>query len=164
MKWDELSQQQCSVARSLAVIGDRWTILILSDCFLGVKRFDLFRERLQISKTILSDRLNLLEREGVLRKKAYQQAPARYEYKLTAKGLDLYPVIITLVNWGDRHYADEAGAPIVHRHKSCQHDFEPQLVCSHCHEPVSASETEARKRPDSPQFPAVTRGPVLVAS
>lgn len=163
MKWDELPQQQCSVARSLAVVGDRWTLLILSDCFLGVKRFEGFRERLKISRTILSDRLNLLEREGVLKKRAYQPSPQRFEYKLTPKGLDLYPVIMGLVHWGNEHYVDDAGAPILHRHKTCGHDFQPQLVCSHCHEPLAPGQTEARVRPEHPGFPPVERGPMSVA-
>ncbi|BFM17826.1 helix-turn-helix domain-containing protein [Maricurvus nonylphenolicus] len=164
MKWEELPQQQCSIARSLSVVGDRWTLLILSDSFLGVKRFEAFRERLGISRTILSDRLNLLEQEGVIRKQAYQEKPTRYEYRLTSKGRDLYPVILSLLKWGDSYYADEAGAPILVEHQDCGHDFHAELVCSHCKDPVSTRNVKARKRPEHPDFPTVERGPAPQAS
>ena len=88
MKWQELSEQQCSVARTLAVIGDRWTLMILRDLFLGVKRFESFRDSLGISRTILTDRLNLLEAEGVVRKLPYQDRPVRHGYHLTQKGIE----------------------------------------------------------------------------
>ncbi len=160
MKWDELADQQCSMARSLAVIGDRWTLLILSDLFLGAKRFEAIRERLEISRTILTDRLNLLEQEGVLRKQVYQERPTRYEYKLTSKGVELYPVIMTIVHWGDKYYAGDGGPPILHTHAKCGKDFVPVLTCSECDEPLNPRETFARKRPKDPRFPAVERGPV----
>lgn len=160
MKWNELSEQQCSIAQSLAVIGDRWTLLILSDLFLGAKRFETIRERLGISRTILTDRLNLLEREGVLRRVEYQQRPARYEYRLTEKGRELYPVIMTIVHWGDKYYADEGSPPIIHTHRTCGKDFAPILTCSECHEPIKAVEASARKRPDAPDFAPVMRGPI----
>src|SRR5690606_25090596 len=101
MKWVELSREPCSVARSVAVIGDRWTLLILRDCFLGVRRFEGFQERLGISRTIIADRLKVLTDEGVLEKAPYQERPVRHEYRLTQKGLDLYPVILAVVSWGD---------------------------------------------------------------
>lgn len=159
MKWDELPQQQCSVARSLAVVGDRWTLLILSDSFLGVRRFEEFRERLGLSRTILTDRLNSLEFEGVLKKIPYQEKPTRYEYRLTQKGLDLYPLMISLVHWGDTHYPDKAGPPIVHTHKKCGHDFTPSLVCSECSETIDPRETSARIRQCNGHSPPVLRGP-----
>lgn len=115
MKWDELAAQPCSVARSVAVIGDRWTLMILRDCFLGVRRFEGFQARLGISRTIIAERLKLLVDEGVLRKIPYQEHPVRHEYRLTQKGLDLHPVIMAVVAWGDRHYAGESGPPLLHR-------------------------------------------------
>jgi DNA-binding HxlR family transcriptional regulator len=160
MKWEDLPDQQCSMARSLSVLGDRWTLLILSDCFLGVKRFEIFSQRLRISRTTLTDRLNQLGKAGILSLQAYQQNPVRNEYKLTAKGLDLYQVVISLVHWGDKYYADDAGPPVLHHHKDCDHDFEPIVACSHCANPVSAKQTIARKRPENCEFPPVLRGPV----
>jgi DNA-binding HxlR family transcriptional regulator len=144
MKWDELADQQCSVARSVAVIGDRWTLMVLRDCFLGVRRFEAFQERLGISRTIIADRLKLLTEEGVLYRSQYQDRPARYEYRLTEKGLALHPVVMAIVHWGDRYYAGEAGPPLLHRHKACGCDFHPVQTCSECGEPVDARAVETR--------------------
>lgn len=147
MKWDDLAEEPCSVARSLAVIGDRWTLMILRDCFLGVRRFEAFQARLGISRTIVADRLKLLVEEGVLRKAPYQETPVRHEYRLTEKGFDLYPVVMAIVNWGDRHYAGEAGPPILHRHRACGCDFHAVMTCSACGEPVGARDVEVRPGP-----------------
>jgi DNA-binding HxlR family transcriptional regulator len=144
MKWEELAQEPCSVARSVAVIGDRWTLMILRDCFLGVRRFEAFQERLGISRTIIADRLKHLTQEGVLRRVPYQENPTRYEYRLTDKGLDLHPVIMAVVHWGDRHYAGDAGPPLLHRHKTCGCDFHPVQTCSECGEPLDARAVETR--------------------
>ena len=111
MQWDELDQQPCSVARTLSVIGDRWTLLILRDCFLKVRRFDDFHARLGIGRPILADRLQKLVDSFVLTKMAYQNNPLRYEYRLTQKGLDLHPVIMAIVHWGDVHMAGRKGPP-----------------------------------------------------
>ncbi len=147
MKWDDLADQPCSIARSVAVIGDRWTLMILRDAFLGVRRFEAFQTRLGISRTIIAERLKLLVDEGVLAKVAYQDRPLRHEYRLTQKGLDLYPVVMAIVHWGDKHYARQAGAPLLHRHKACGCDFAPVMTCSECHAPVGAREVETRAGP-----------------
>ena len=147
MKWDDLANEPCSVARTVAVIGDRWTLMLLRDCFLGIRRFEDFQARLGISRTITAERLKTLVDEGVLRKVAYQDRPLRYEYRLTDKGLDLYPVIMAVVNFGDRHYAGEAGPPLLHRHKACGCDFHPVMTCSKCRAPVGAREVETRVGP-----------------
>lgn len=136
MQWSELEQQACSVARTLSVIGDRWTLLILRDCFLKVRRFEHFQDRLGIGRPILADRLQKLVDSFVLTKVAYQERPMRYEYRLTQKGLDLYPVVISIVHWGDMHMAGKKGRPVLHRHKDCGHLFDPVLVCSECDEPL----------------------------
>lgn len=138
MRWEDLDQQPCSLARALSVVGDRWTLLVLRDCFLGVRRFDMFEKRLGITRHILADRLKKLVDHGVLYKSPYQQKPLREEYRLTEKGLELHPVVLSLVAWGDRHMADERGAPVVHIHKQCGNVMEPVTVCSCCGEPVSA--------------------------
>jgi DNA-binding HxlR family transcriptional regulator len=147
MKWDDLAAEPCSVARTVAVIGDRWTLLVLRDCFLGVRRFEAFQARLGISRTIVAARLKLLVDEGVLAKLPYQDRPLRHEYRLTDKGLDLHPIVMSLVAWGDRHYGGEAGAPLLHRHKACGCDFHPVMTCSECHEPVGARDVEVRAGP-----------------
>lgn len=138
MRWEELDQQPCSLARTLSVVGDKWTLLVLRDCFLGIRRFDEFERRLGITRHLLAGRLKKLVDHGVLTRVAYQERPLREEYRLTPKGLDLHPVILTLVSWGDRHMADARGAPVLHVHKGCGQVMKPVLVCSECAEPVTA--------------------------
>ena len=147
MKWDDLAAEPCSAARALSVIGDRWTLLVLRDCFLGVRRFEAFQARLGISRTLIAERLKRLTDEGVLAKVPYQDRPMRHEYRLTDKGLALHPVVMAVVHWGDRFYAEDAGPPLLHRHKACGHDFHPVMTCSECGEPVGARDVETRPGP-----------------
>lgn len=133
------------MARTVSVIGDRWTLLVLRDCFLGVRRFDEFQERLKISRPMLADRLGKLVEVGVLKKVAYQEAPVRYEYRLTSKGMDLHPIIMAIVHWGDIHMSDQRGRPLLHRHATCGHLFDPVLVCSECSEPLHAKDVLVEK-------------------
>ncbi len=147
MKWNALSDEPCSIARSVAVIGDRWTLMILRDCFLGIRRFEDFERRLGISRSIIADRLKALVEEGVLRKEAYQDRPLRHEYRLTDKGLALHPVMMAIVHWGDVHYAGLAGPPLLHRHKACGCDFAPVMTCSACGEAFAARDVEVRPAP-----------------
>lgn len=147
MKWSELADEPCSVARSVAVIGDRWTLMILRDLFLGVRRFEDFERRLGISRSIIAERLKLLTDEGVLRREAYQDRPLRYEYRLTEKGLALHPVVMAIVHWGDTYYAGEAGPPLLHRHRACGCDFTPVMTCSECGEPLRPRDVEVRTGP-----------------
>lgn len=144
MKWHELSEQHCSVARSLAVVGDRWTLMIVRDLFLGATQFEQLRRGLKISRTVLTDRLNLLESEGVVTRRPYQDKPTRYRYLLTTKGMDLYPIIMTLVNWGDKYYAGEEGPPVLYEHRTCGHDFKPVLTCSECRGELTTLDTRVR--------------------
>ena len=120
------------MARALAVIGDRWTLLILRECFLRVRRFDDFQDRLGIGRPILADRLQKLVANFVLTKVAYQQNPTRHEYRLTPKGLDLYPVVMSIVHWGDVHLSGKKGRPVLHEHGPCGHVFDPVMQCSVC--------------------------------
>ncbi len=140
MKWNELSAENCSLARSLAVIGDRWTLLVLRDAFLRVRRFDDFQSRLGIARRVLTQRLAVLVEHGVLKKVAYQERPTRYEYRLTEKGLALYPVILSLVHWGDAYYAGSEGPPVHHRHKVCGQRFHSLMTCSECGEVLGAKD------------------------
>lgn len=147
MKWQDLELEKCSLARAMAVVGDRWTLLVLREAFLRVRRFDDFQERLGIARRVLTERLKTLVDHGVLEKVAYSQTPLRHEYRLTEKGLGLYPVIISLVHWGDAHYAGEKGPPLLHRHKTCGHDFRSVLTCSECGEPVDPREVATHPGP-----------------
>lgn len=161
MKWDELRNEQCAVARSLAVVGDRWTLLILTDCFFGVRKFETFMQRLEISRTVLGERLLTLVEQGVLSKVAYQQRPVRYEYHLTVKGMNLYPVIATLADWGNQYYLDKGGPPVKLTHNKCEKPFRASLHCQECGEAVTAFDVHAEIRPDCASLPPVRRGPVI---
>jgi DNA-binding HxlR family transcriptional regulator len=144
MRWESLQKENCSLARTLSVIGDRWTLLILRDAFLRVRRFEDFEKSLKIARRVLSERLALLVDEGILARVPYQERPVRYEYRLTEKGLDLYPAILSLVHWGDKHYAGRNGPPLLHTHLKCGHDFRSVLTCSACGEAVGAREVSVR--------------------
>ncbi|HWV10809.1 MAG TPA: helix-turn-helix domain-containing protein [Pseudomonas sp.] len=147
MRWEELDQQPCSLARTLSVVGDRWTLLILRECFLGIRRFDEFEKRLGVTRHLLAERLKKLAEHGVLDKVAYQARPVREEDRLTDKGRDLYPAVLALVNWGDRHMSDENGPPIRHVHRSCGHAMHGVLMCSECGEPLLANEVRLEEAP-----------------
>ena len=112
MRWTDVGEERCSIARALAVLGDRWTLLVLRECFNGVRRFDAFQARLGVTRHVLTERLRRLERHGVLTRVPYQDRPLRHEYRLTAKGRDLFPIMVTLMTWGDRHEAAPDGPPV----------------------------------------------------
>lgn len=147
MRKDDLDKEACSLARTVSVIGDRWTLLILRDAFLRVRRFEDFQSRLGVSRAILSDRLNKLTQAFVLTKVAYQERPTRYEYRLTAKGLALHPIIMGMVHWGDEQMADKKGRPALHRHDRCNHLFDPVTVCSECGEELVPNEVRVLAGP-----------------
>src|SRR5436305_452874 len=99
------STYNCSIAKTLDVVGERWSFLILREAFLGVRRFDQMQADLGIARNILSDRLGKLVEGGILERRKYQDRPARFEYRLTEKGIDLYPIVVTIMTWGDKHLA-----------------------------------------------------------
>jgi DNA-binding HxlR family transcriptional regulator len=125
----------CSVAQCLEVIGEWWTMLIVRDVFLGVRRFDALQRRLGISRNVLTQRLDKLVDDGILRREVYQQRPVRHEYRLTDKGRDLWPVLTAMRQWGDRHAAPD-GPRLQLRHRACDHVAEPTLHCPVCGEDV----------------------------
>jgi DNA-binding HxlR family transcriptional regulator len=147
MQWSELGDQPCSFSRTLSVIGDRWSLMILRDCFMKVRRFEDFHERLGIGRPILTERLRKLVANFVLTKVAYQENPTRYEYRLTQKGLDLYPIIMSIVHWGDIHMSDRKGRPLLHQHLACGHSFDPVMTCSECAEEILPREVAIRLGP-----------------
>ena len=102
-RWDDLAADWCPVARAMSVIGDRWTLLIVRDCFLGKSRFEQFQASLGITRHLLSDRLKRLVAQGVLEKNPYQSRPVRYDYRLTEKGRDFAPALVGLKDWGKKH-------------------------------------------------------------
>lgn len=144
MKWDDIDQQVCSVARALSVLGERWTLLIIRDAFRGTRRFDDFQRSLGVTRHRLSERLGKLVDEGVLTRVAYMERPMRYEYRLTRKGLALYPVLMTLSQWGDDWMDDGNGPPQRYRHSLCGKQTRAVLSCSECGEPLRPEEVSAR--------------------
>jgi DNA-binding HxlR family transcriptional regulator len=144
VRWSEVGKLDCSIARTLAVVGDRWTLLILRDAFLGTRRFEAFQASLRISRHRLTDRLGRLVRHGVMRRERYQDHPPRFEYRLTEKGLDLYGVVVSIAGWGDRHLAGKRGPAVERVHRSCGHAATLRLTCEHCGDPVTARDMRPR--------------------
>jgi DNA-binding HxlR family transcriptional regulator len=136
------ADMHCSVAQCLEVVGEWWSMLILRDVFLGITRFDQFQERLGISRNILGQRLGRLVDEGVLDKVPYSEHPPRYDYRLTDKGRDLWPVLTAMRQWGDT-YAAPDGPPLQVIHRDCGKVSEAVLTCSACGEPITARDVRA---------------------
>jgi DNA-binding HxlR family transcriptional regulator len=143
MRAADIAEERCSIARPAALLGDRWTLVILRQAFSGVKRFEDFQSSLDISRSLLSERLGRLVNAGVLRREPYKDAVrTRDRYRLTEMGLDLYPVLMALREWGDRYMAEE-GPPVQIRHKGCGGEPTLELRCSECGEEVGARDAEA---------------------
>ena len=146
MRWSEIDQQDCSVAQALSVVGDRWTMLILKEAFMRVRRFDDFQERTGAPRPVLAERLKALVDDGVLEKRLYSERPDRFEYRLTEKGRDLWPVLISLLRWGDRWMTGRQGPPVEVRHRTCGHAIHPELACPECGEWLEATDMVATSR------------------
>lgn len=152
-----------SVERMLAQAGDAWTFLLLREAFFGVRRFEQLQSNLGAAPNVVSERLKRLVANGLLRRERYQERPARYEYRLTEKGLDLYPVIVMMMRWGDRWLAGRSGPPLLLTHTSCGEVTDPVVVCSHCRQPVAAHDINwspgpgARRRRDRAREPRPVR-------
>ena len=136
MKWDQVGELPCSIARTASIIGDRWTLLILRNAFLRMRRFEDFQAGLGLTRHLLASRLKRLVDEGVLARVPYQQSPLRHEYRLTDKGKALYPVLMALTAWGDAWMDKGAGPPLLLQHQTCGRRMHAVTVCSECREPV----------------------------
>ena len=147
MKWDDIGEQPCSIARTLSVMGDRWTMLILRNCFMGTRRFDDFQAHLGVTRHVLSERLKRLVEHGILVKTPYVDRQERFEYRLTDKGLELYPILLSMANWADKWMDQGAGAPMLYQHTSCGKIFKPVLICSECGEPIAAKQVRVQPSP-----------------
>jgi DNA-binding HxlR family transcriptional regulator len=146
MRLTSLADWNCSIARTLDVVGEWWTLLILRDAFRGTRRFDDFQASLGMARSVLTARLQKLTEHGVLERRAYSQHPPRYEYTLTEKGRALFPVITALRAWGDQWVPSPGGPPTVLVHDACGHVTQPVLTCPHCQGQVSAA--NAHNEPD----------------
>jgi len=140
----------CSVARTLDIIGEWWTLLILRDVFYGVRRFEGLRTHLGISRKVLTSRLGRLIDDEILKKVLYQNQPPRYEYRLTKKGLELLPVLLAIMSWGDKWMTEPDMIPVVFVHKDCGEKTTPKLVCSHCGGELNAHNVYPTAGPGAP--------------
>jgi DNA-binding HxlR family transcriptional regulator len=158
--WKDVKSQTCSIARALAEVGDRWTLLIVRDAMLGARTFGDFLEGTGAARNILTTRLERLVTAGILRRRQQEQASSRHEYVLTPKGVDLYPVMMTLVRWGNTWHDDGLGKPIEHTHATCGHTFEVAVTCLACGEEALPQDTQPRPGPsyqDDHPFPDAWR-------
>jgi DNA-binding HxlR family transcriptional regulator len=142
----DYSGQNCSIARTLEVLGDRWTLLIVRDSMFAPRRFDDYLHRLEIARNVLADRLGRLTDEGILERVPYQERPLRHEYRITEKGRDLLPVLVAMIDWGDRYHAP-AGPPREVVHSDCGGHVGQHLTCAECHSTVTADDVFTRPGP-----------------
>jgi len=146
--------QICSIAKTLELIGERWTLLVIRDVFNGRRRFGEMRESLGIAPNILTNRLERLVEQDILERRPYQERPPRHEYFLTEKGLDLWPTMVAMLEFGDRHLAEEDGPPMVLRHKGCGGRINGRGICERCDQVLTARDARAE---DGPGMPAEFR-------
>jgi DNA-binding HxlR family transcriptional regulator len=153
--------QVCSIAGTLELVGERWTLLVLRDAFLGVRRFDDFQRSLGIARNVLQSRLERMVEAGILERRRYSDRPPRHAYRLTDKGLDLWPVVVALMKWGDRHVYSE-GPPVVLEHRDCGGELDDRRICARCGAAVDVRQVRARPGPGATPE-ALERHPALSA-
>jgi len=146
--------QTCSIARALELVGERWTLLIVRNVHLGVRRFDHLQQQLGIARNVLASRLEDLTANGILERRPYGERPVRHEYLLTEKGLALWPVLVELMQWGDRYAAGPDGPPVVLRHAGCGGEVGAHRMCTSCGAPLEIGDVRAELGPGaSPNHP-----------
>lgn len=143
------SADTCSIGRTAEAVGDRWSLLVLRELFAGIRRFDQMTVRTEIPRQVLTSRLARLADLGIVRRVPYQEPGqrTRSEYRLTEKGLDLYPVLLAMAAWGDRYLADDDGPPLEFVHRDCGAPLELVMRCEAGHEPASSREVGGRPGP-----------------
>jgi DNA-binding HxlR family transcriptional regulator len=144
MTWTDYDSGTCSISRTAQVLGDRWTVLVVRDLFNGVRRFDALQQHLGIARDVLTKRLALLVDEGLVERRAYRPEGerSRHEYVLTTAGRELRPVLVAIMDWGDRHRAGPDGPPVSLRHRDCGAPIHAQLVCDEGHRIDPATRAE----------------------
>ena len=158
-----LTDVACSIARATDLFADAWTALIMRDVLVGISRFDDIAEDLEISRKVLTVRLARLVEEGVLTRERYQQRPPREHYVPTEKGKELFPVLLALMNWGDRWYGSE-GPPVRIRHLDCGQDTTAVTTCAHCHQMLTIDNTTQMPGPGGKLGPGTSViGPLLAS-
>ncbi|MEV3857394.1 helix-turn-helix domain-containing protein [Streptomyces sp. NPDC050095] len=151
MRRTSFADWPCSIARTMDLLGDWWTPLVLREAFYGITRFDAFQQELGIARTTLAERLRRLVDAGLMEKRAYETAPVRHDYVLTEMGRDFFGVLAAMNAWGNRWLSGEAGPPVVFEHERCGHHSEAAVVCADCGEPMSADDTRPRMGPGYPK-------------
>jgi DNA-binding HxlR family transcriptional regulator len=146
MQRTDFSEMRCSIARTLDVIGEPWSPLILRDIWVGLSRFEQLQADLGISRKVLTERLNHLVDRDVIERRPYDQRP-RYEYVLTDRGRELVDVLMVMVAWGDKWLAGTAGPPVLYRHHACGEVSHVELSCSHCGKPMHANDIDVLPGP-----------------
>src|SRR6201999_4306589 len=146
MQRTNFGEMKCSIARTLDVIGEPWSPLILRDVWVGFTRFDQIQADLGISRKVLTERLNHLVEHGILERRPYDERP-RHEYVLTKQGTELLDLLMVMVGWGDRWLAGEAGPPVLYRHHACGQISHVELRCSECGEPMRATDIDVEPGP-----------------
>ena len=142
MQRTRFGDMACSIARTLDVIGEPWSPLILRDVYAGITRFDQIQQDLGISRKVLSERLKWLVDNEILERREYSTRPPRHEYALTPKGTELCDLLLVMAHWGDRWTAGESGPPVLHRHHTCGQIAHVQLHCSECNQPMRATDID----------------------
>ena len=149
MQRTDFGEMACSIARTASVMGEPWTPLVLRNLYIGISRFDQLQASLGISRKVLAERLKWLTEQEVIERRELADYPARHEYVLTGKGLDLFNVLMVMVAWGDKYLAGEAGPPVLYRHHACGQIAHAELACSHCNQPMSARNIDILPGPGS---------------
>ncbi len=159
MTWLETSTENCTIRRTLDVVGEKWSLLVLRDAMNGVRRFDDFRRHVGMSESVLADRLRKLVLSGILEAVPYSEpgSRTRHEYRLTRKGWDLWPAMIALKQWGDQYTADPDGSPLTVSHAECGEPLRTTVVCEGGHgeliPPQARTDPGPAARPISPATP-----------
>lgn len=147
MRRASFADMHCSIAQSLEIVGEWWTLLILRDAFFGVTRFDEFQGRLGIARNILTTRLDMLVEEGVMERRTYDEARRRADYVLTEKGRALWPVLTALRQWGDEWLSGEGNEPVIMRHTTCRQHATAVMHCSECGERLELKDIKVEAGP-----------------
>jgi DNA-binding HxlR family transcriptional regulator len=146
MQRTNFGEMACSIARTLDVMGEPWTPLVIRDVFVGMNRFEQIQHDLGISRKVLTERLNHLVEHGILERRPYDNRP-RYEYHLTERGMELFDVLMVMVGWGDKWLAGKAGPPVLYRHHACGATGHVDPRCSHCGKPMHATDIDVLPGP-----------------
>jgi DNA-binding HxlR family transcriptional regulator len=156
------SKQSCTIAGTLEVIGDPWTLLVIRDAFRGVRRFEQWQDGLGVARNVLAARLKTLVAHGIMEARPYSERPLRNEYVLTQKGKDLRTVLLTLHGWGEKYIYGEQDSGLAVVHKGCGHPLDPIVACNHCKAEVKLGDVEMIVTPDRPTVGEVM-GPLEAA-